>query len=347
MAEEKADEEAYEGAAPDKQERGRVTQEEVQKYQAIIHKIKREINKIVVGQEIVIEGMIRGLLCDGHVLVEGIPGIAKTLSIRALATATGCEFNRIQFTVDLLPSDIVGITSYDKDRGFYVIKGPLFAHFILADEINRAPPKTQSAMLEAMQERQATIGKTTYELESPFFVMATQNPIESEGVYSLPEAQIDRFLFKLHMTYPKLEEEPKILYQNITTNKFEDFGLKAVTTPEKLMEMQAVVKRVYLGPEVERYIVKLVDASRNPDKYHIRLGKYIEWGGSPRASIALFIAAKANALMRGNAFATPTDVKSVAHDILRHRIILNYEGQAEDIQTDEVVDEILKKIPVP
>lgn len=347
MVEGQDEEGVSEEVGPLEQNQGGLSREEVQKYQAVIHKVKKEIAKIVVGQEIVVEGMIRGLLCDGHVLVEGIPGIAKTLSIRALATATGCDFNRIQFTVDLLPSDIVGITSYDKDRGFYVIKGPLFAHFILADEINRAPPKTQSAMLEAMQERQATIGKTTYELELPFFVMATQNPIESEGVYPLPEAQIDRFLFKLHMTYPELEEEPKILHRNITTHKFEDFGLKAVTTPEKLLEMQEAVKRIFLSPEVEKYIVRLVESSRNPEKYHIRLGRYIEWGGSPRASIALFIAAKANALMRGNAFATPTDVKAVAHDVLRHRIILNYEGQAENIEINEVIDELLKRIPVP
>lgn len=331
----------------DPSDKEKLSPEEVRAYGELVSHIKREIGRVVVGQEEVVKGLIRGLLCDGHVLVEGVPGIAKTLTIRSLAVATGCEFNRIQFTVDLLPTDIIGITSYDREKGFYVLKGPLFANFIIADEINRAPPKTQSAMLEAMQERQATIGKTTYQMMNPFFVMATQNPIESEGVYTLPEAQIDRFLFKLDMSYPNMEDEQKILNQNITIKKFEEFGIKPVTKPDILIGLQRQVKKVFLSEQVEKYIVKLVDATRNPDKYHLRLGDYIEWGGSPRASIGLYIASKAEAIIDGNNFVTPAHVKKVAHDVLRHRVIVNYEGQAEEITSDAIIDELLKRIPVP
>jgi len=312
-----------------------------------LDKVSKEISKLIVGQKDVINGLFLGLLSNGHVLVEGVPGIAKTLLIRTLAKATGCDFKRIQFTVDLLPTDITGITAYHKDKGFYVVKGPIFTNFILADEINRAPPKTQSALLEAMGERQVTIGKETFQLPNPFFVMATQNPIESAGTYPLPEAQIDRFLLKLYMGYPSSEEEMKILKQNINLYKFEDFGIKAVITPQDIIKMQEDVKKIYVNPKVEKYCVNIVDATRNPKKYDIKLGKYIELGSSPRASIGLYIVSKANALLHGKNFVIPDFVKEIAHPVLRHRIILNYEGVAEGIKTDDIIKEILEKVPVP
>lgn len=324
-----------------------ISKETIKKHQIEIEKIKKEISRIVVGQEEVVMGLIRGLLSKGHVLVEGVPGIAKTLLIRALAISTGCVFSRIQFTVDLLPSDIVGITTYHEKKGFYTIKGPIFANFVLADEINRAPSKTQSALLEAMQEKQATIGRTTYGIEEPFFVMASQNPIESAGVYPLPEAQIDRFLFKLYMGYPTQDEEKEILTTNISLSRFEDYNIKAIITSKKLIEMQEAAKKIYLSEPVEEYIVRIVDATRNPDKYKIKLGRYIGYGASPRASIGLFIASKANALLSGRNFVLPDDVKKVAFDVMRHRILLNYEGEAEGIKTEEIIQEVLNKIKIP
>jgi MoxR-like ATPase len=312
---------------------------------AVLSKIKKEISRIVVGQEKVVEGLLRALLADGHVLVEGVPGIAKTLLVRALGKVTGCEFKRVQFTVDLLPTDILGITTYTREQGFTIVKGPIFANYILADEINRSPPKTQSALLEAMQEKQVTIGKETFPLPLPFFVMATQNPIETAGVYTLPEAQVDRFLFKVLMYYPTVQEEEKIVKNNITLKKFEDFDLRAVITPEKIIEMQKITKKIYLSKAVEQYIVRIVNMTRNPKG--INFGKYIEWGASPRASIGLFIAAKAEALMQGKSFVVPQHIKDVAYDVLRHRILLNYEGQAENIKTEDIITEILSKVPVP
>ena len=309
--------------------------------------VKREIGKIIVGQENVINGLFLGLLCNGHVLVEGVPGIAKTLTIRALARATGCDFKRIQFTVDLLPTDIVGITAYHKDKGFYTVKGPVFTNFILADEINRAPPKVQSALLEAMGERQVTISKQTFPLPDPFFVMATQNPIESAGTYPLPEAQIDRFLLKVYMEYPKSDEELRILKQNISLYKFDGFGINPVIKPQDILAMQQNVKNIYMSKKIEQYCVNIVDATRRPKKYNIKLGKYIEWGSSPRASIGLFIVSKANALLHGKNFVIPDFVKEIAHPVLRHRIILNYEGLAEGVKTDDIIKDILAKVPIP
>lgn len=316
-------------------------------YHRLLEETRKEIRHIVIGQDKVVTGLFRGLLCNCHVLVEGIPGIAKTLLIRALAKVTGGKFSRIQFTVDLLPTDIVGITTYTEEKGFYTVQGPIFANFVLADEINRSPPKTQSAMLEAMQERQATIGKNTYSMPEPFFVMATQNPIEQEGVYKLPEAQIDRFLFKLIMYYPKIEEEQEILNQNLTIRSFDDFEVQTILSPMKIMEMQEYVRNIYISPEVERYILHIVEATRYPDKYNLRFGKYITWGGSPRASIGLFIGAKAEALMQGKDFVTPQHVKNVAYDVLRHRMILGYEAEADKVTTDDIIQEILSKVPAP
>ena len=322
-------------------------QESIRQYAAQLERIRQELSKIIVGQEKIITGLLRALLANGHVLVEGVPGTAKTLVIRALAAVTGCTFSRIQFTVDLLPTDITGITIYEERKGFSIVKGPIFAEFVLADEINRAPAKTQSALLEAMQEKQVTIGKETFRLQDPFFVMATQNPIESTGTYQLPEAQMDRFLFKILIDYPSLDEEKTVIDTNINIHKFEEYQLKSVIESKDIVKMQEVVKEIYLGEDVKKYIVSIVDASRNPQKYNVALGKYIEWGASPRASINLSIAAKAEALLHASSYVDPQFVKNVATDILRHRILLNYEGIAEGIKTDEVVKEILVKIPIP
>lgn len=311
-----------------------------------LKKIKQEISKIVVGQEEVVDSLLRAILADGHVLVEGVPGIAKTLLIRTLAVVTGCSFKRIQFTVDLLPTDITGITAYHEKKGFYVVKGPIFANYIIADEINRAPPKTQSALLEAMQEKQVTIGKQTFPITTPFFVMANNNPIEQSGVYPLPEAQIDRFLFKLKMGYPDEKQSKEIIEKNITLQKFEDYGLRPVTNPQKILQMQEFTKKIKHTDKIKDYICKIVSATRDYKKYGITLGKYIEWGASPRANIGLFIAAKADAVLKGDKFVTPSHVKNVAHEVLRHRILLNYRGRAEGVNTDDVVDEILAKVPL-
>jgi MoxR-like ATPase len=319
----------------------------VKQYQKQFTDIKEELGKVIVGQADIIDAMILALICNGHVLVEGVPGIAKTLTVKTLANVTNSQFSRIQFTPDLLPTDIIGITTYEEGRGFYSVKGPIFANFVLADEINRAPPKVQSALLEAMQERQVTIGKESFSLPNPFFVMATQNPIESLGTYKLPEAQIDRFLFKLQMKYPSSEEELKIMHQNSTLKKFEDFNLKTVFTTEQILTAQQDVKKIYLDKRVEKYIVSIVEATRNPEKYNLTTGKYIEYGTSPRSTIALYIVSKAYALLNGKAYVTPTHVKAVAHNILRHRILLNYEGQADEISTDKIIDEILKRVPIP
>jgi len=321
--------------------------EKVTKDQKIINNIKKEISNIVVGQETVINGFLRALLSDGHVLIEGVPGLAKTLIVRALSIVMGCGFSRIQFTPDLLPTDIIGITAYEREKGFYVLKGPIFSNFILADEINRAPPKVQSALLECMQEKQATIGKETFGMPLPFFVLATQNPLEQLGVYPLPEAQVDRFLFKINISYPNLKEEQVILNNNITTRRFDDFSLKPIMTPQKILELQDDVKKIYLDKKIEKYIIQIVDATRNPADYRVKLGSYIEWGASPRASIGLFIASKAEALMQGKTFVTPQYVKEVAYDVLRHRVILSYEAQSENIKVEDVISDILARVPVP
>jgi MoxR-like ATPase len=311
-----------------------------------VEKIRNEIGKLVIGQKEVINGFIEALLCNGHVLIEGVPGLAKTLLVRTLAVVTGCAFSRIQFTPDLLPTDIIGITMYEEGKGFYSVKGPVFANFVLADEINRAPPKVQSALLESMQEKQVTIGKETFNLPKPFFVMATQNPVENLGTYSLPEAQVDRFLFKLKMVYPSSDEELDILHNNITTHDFSEFEIMAVLNESEIIKMQNCIKNIYLDSRIERYIISIVDATRNPKKYSVETGRFIQFGGSPRSSIALFIAAKAHAAINGRVYVIPDDVKDVAHNVLRHRILLNYEGQAEEIKTETIIDEILKKVPV-
>lgn len=310
----------------------------------ILKKIEAEMANVVVGQKKIIHGILRGVLCNGHVLVEGVPGTAKTLIVRTMATILGCDMKRIQFTVDLLPTDITGIMSYSPETGFKIEKGPVFTNFVLADEINRSPPKTQSALLEAMQEKEVSIAKETYELPKPFFVMATENPLENSGVYILPEAQVDRFLFKLLIDYPEPKDEQGVLKKNTTISTFESFNVKAILNPEKIIKLQERVKEIFTSEVIEEYIIKIVGESRNKNW---EMGKYISYGGSPRASIAIYIASKAEALMRGRDYVTPDDVREVVYPVLRHRIILNYEAEAQGITTDKVIGEILKRVSVP
>jgi MoxR-like ATPase len=278
--------------------------------------------------------------------VEGVPGIGKTLLLRTLAKISNAVFSRIQFTPDLLPTDIIGLTTYEEGRGFFTIKGPVFANFVLADEINRAPPKVQSALLESMAEKQVTIGKETFYLPQPFFVMATMNPIETLGTYKLPEAQVDRFIYKIEMPYPGIQQEEIIIKNNITLKKFEDFQIEPILDTKDILSLQRFVKGIRLDAKMEKYIVKLVDATRRPKKYGVELGKFIDYGASPRAGISLYIASKAHALLKGRAYVTPLDIKEVAYNVLRHRILLNFEGQAEGINPDQIIQEILRKVPV-
>ncbi len=322
------------------------TEKEVNYIKNNLNRVRQEISKAVIGQKRIVNEFLEALLSNGHVLIEGVPGLAKTLLVRTLSVVTGCVFSRIQFTPDLLPTDIIGITMYEEGKGFYSVKGPIFANFVLADEINRAPPKVQSALLESMQEKQVTIGKETFPLPKPFFVMATQNPLESLGTYPLPEAQIDRFLYKLKMEYPSSDEELKILHNNITTHDFNEFEVMPILNEMEITKMQNIIKKIYLDKRIEKYIVSIVEATRNPEKYNIETGRYINFGGSPRSSIALFITSKAHAAVLGRAYVTPEDVKAVALNVLRHRILLNYEGQAEEIKTETIIEEILKKVPV-
>jgi MoxR-like ATPase len=319
----------------------------IERCRADLNKVKNEVAKVVVGQRPLIDGLLRALLANGHVLIEGVPGIAKTLIVRALAASTSCKFKRIQFTADLLPTDILGITSYEEEKGFFVIKGPIFGNFILGDEINRAPPKVQSALLEAMQEQQVTIGRETFPLDKPFSVIATQNPIETLGTYPLPEAQIDRFIFKLTADYPGKDEEKEIIARNISMHSFEHFKIMPAITPKRIIEMQELTKKIGDKDRIKDYIVEITNATRNPKKYNIRLGKYIQWGSSPRAGISLFIGAKADAVLNGQTFIKPQNVKNVALSVLSHRIILNYRGEAEGIVTEDVIKEILSKVGIP
>jgi len=330
--------------ASQKSSANRLSPEEVRKIAVTFSKIKAEVNKAFFGHEDVVESLIRSILCNGHILLEGVPGIAKTLVINALAKASGCVSKRIQFTVDLLPTDITGLTTYDPNRGFEVIKGPIFANFVVADEINRSPPKTQSALMEAMQEKQVTIGKKTFALPLPFFVMATENPLEQEGVYSLPEAQVDRFLFKVIFQYPSPENEKRVMEENISFKKFEDIDIRPVVSDKRIIEMQKLTHRVYLDEKVKNYILEIIEKTRNKD---FKYGEYIDMGGSPRASIALFIAAKAEALIRGRNFVLPRDVDKISKDVLRHRIILSYRAQAEGIGAENIIEEILRVVRAP
>ena len=320
--------------------------ERIERQSAFVTNLTTGMDQIIVGQKHLVESLLIGLLSDGHVLLEGVPGLAKTLAIKTLASLIDAKYSRIQFTPDLLPADVVGTMVYSqKDESFQVKKGPIFANFVLADEINRAPAKVQSALLEAMQERQVTIGKQTFLLPEPFLVLATQNPIEQEGTYPLPEAQVDRFMLKVIIDYPKQEEEKLIIRQNINGEKF---NVKPILKAEEIIEARKVVRQVYLDEKIERYIVDIVFATRYPEKYDLKeLKDMIGFGGSPRASINLALAARTYAFIKRRGYVIPEDVRAVAHDVLRHRIGLTYEAEASNVTSDEIVSKILNKVEVP
>ncbi|WP_287827537.1 AAA family ATPase [Bacteroides sp.] len=320
--------------------------ERIEKQSAFITNLTAGMDQVIVGQKHLVESLLIGLLSDGHVLLEGVPGLAKTLAIKTLASLIDSKYSRVQFTPDLLPADVIGTMVYSqKDENFQVKKGPIFANFVLADEINRAPAKVQSALLEAMQERQVTIGKETFPLPKPFLVLATQNPIEQEGTYPLPEAQVDRFMLKVIIDYPKQEEEREIIRGHISGKSQE---VRPIVKAEDIVEARKVVQQVYIDEKIERYIVDIVFASRYPEQYGLKeLKDYIEFGGSPRASINLALAARTYAFIKRRGYVVPEDVRAVAHDVLRHRIGLSYEAEANNVTSDEIVSQILNKVEVP
>ena len=311
-----------------------------------IERMMAEINKVIVGQKDMVEGIMMGLLTGGHILLEGVPGLAKTLTIATVSKSISLDFQRIQFTPDLLPTDLIGTMIFNPKSGEFVPrKGPIFSNIVLADEINRAPAKVQSALLEAMAEKQVTIGEESYKLEAPFLVLATQNPLEQEGTYPLPEAQMDRFMFKINVTYPTKGDELEILNRMGKNNKPE---ISSVITKEELLRVSSRVDEIYVDNKVKNYIVELIMASRNPTEYGLgRLASLINVGGSPRATISLFRAAKAHAFLKGRGYVTAEDVKAIAYNVLRHRLILTYEAEAENITTDNVIKEILSQVEVP
>ena len=320
--------------------------ERIERQSAFVTNLTTGMDQVIVGQKHLVESLLIGLLSDGHVLLEGVPGLANTLAIKTLASLIDAQYSRIQFTPDLLPADVIGTMVYSqKDETFQVKKGPVFANFVLADEINRAPAKVQSALLEAMQERQVTIGNETFGLPKPFLVLATQNPIEQEGTYPLPEAQVDRFMLKVVIDYPKLEEEKLIIRQNINGDKFD---VKPILKADEIIEARKVVRQVYLDEKIEKYIVDIVFATRYPEKYDLKeLKDMIGFGGSPRASINLALAARSYAFIKRRGYVIPEDVRAVAHDVLRHRIGLTYEAEASNMTSDEIVSKILNKVEVP
>lgn len=320
--------------------------ERIERQSAFVTNLTTGMDQVIVGQKHLVESLLIGLLSDGHVLLEGVPGLAKTLAIKTLASLIDAQYSRIQFTPDLLPADVIGTMVYSqKDETFQVKKGPIFANFVLADEINRAPAKVQSALLEAMQERQVTIGKETFKLPEPFLVLATQNPIEQEGTYPLPEAQVDRFMLKVVIDYPKWEEEKLIIRQNINGDQM---SVKPILKADEIIEARKVVRQVYLDEKIEKYIVDIVFATRYPEKYDLKeLKDMIGFGGSPRASINLALAARSYAFIKRRGYVIPEDVRAVAHDVLRHRIGLTYEAEASNMTSDEIVSKILNKVEVP
>jgi len=320
--------------------------EEVQRASTWVATLRKEIGQVIVGQEYLVDRLLVGLLANGHVLLEGVPGLAKTLSVRTLAAAIQAKFHRIQFTPDLLPADIIGTLIYNPQDGTYhATKGPVFANLLLADEINRAPAKVQSALLEAMQERQVTLGGETMPLPAPFLVLATENPIDQEGTYPLPEAQVDRFMFKVLITYPSFEEERKILDKMAFT--VQEMQVQPVIGLEEIVRTRKLVDRVHVDEKVRDYIVHIVFATRTPEQYKLDLKHLIQFGTSPRATIYLTLAAKAWALLQGRAYVTPEDVKNIGPDVLRHRIILTYEAEAQAVTTDDIIKRIFNTIPVP
>ncbi len=320
--------------------------EKVEKEYAIINRIRDEIHKVIIGQEELINGFLLALLCNNHVLVEGVPGLAKTLSVTTLAKMIQADFQRIQFTPDLLPADVIGTLIYNPKSGdFSTKKGPIFANIILADEINRAPAKVQSALLEAMQERQVTIGDESFKLDDPFLVLATQNPIEQEGTYPLPEAQVDRFMFKLKVSYPSKDQEHEIMKKMARSMPAVD--VNPVISTDEIRRMRELADEIYMDEKIGEYIVNLVEASRVPEAYNLDIGQMIRYGASPRATIFLAMASKANALVEGRGYVTPQDVKSVAMDVLRHRIIVTYEAEAEEKTSEDIIEQILQTVDVP
>ncbi|MGD8307214.1 MAG: MoxR family ATPase [Ignavibacteria bacterium] len=320
--------------------------EKIKNESAFIDLLTGEIGKVIVGQKEMVERLIIGLLGNGHILLEGVPGLAKTLAITTLSAAMKAKFQRIQFTPDLLPADLIGTQIYNqRDGNFLIKKGPIFANFILADEINRAPAKVQSALLEAMQERQITIGEDTFKLEEPFLVLATQNPIEQEGTYPLPEAQVDRFMLKVKITYPSREEELSILRQNINVDSID---VNPVISKKDILRGRDLIHEVYIDEKIEKYILDIVFASRNPSEFGLsNLSDLISYGGSPRASINLALGAKAMAFIKRRGYVIPEDVRAICHDVLRHRLAVTYEAEAEDITPEYIINEILNNVEVP
>ncbi len=324
-----------------------VINEKVKKEASVIDAIRFEASKLMVGQTELLDRLLVGILANGHVLVEGVPGLAKTTAVKTLAQTISAKFQRLQFTPDMLPADLTGTLIYDQRSGnFNIKKGPIFANIILADEINRAPAKVQSALLEAMQERQVTIGEETLKLEDPFLVLATQNPIEQEGTYPLPEAQVDRFMLKVKITYPTKEEELKILKRMAVTKQ--SFNVQAVTSPADIIRLRGVVDEIYMDEKIEHYIVDIVEASRKPEQYKLKdLKGLILYGVSPRATINLALASKAYAFIQGRGFVTPQDIKTIGMDVLRHRVVPSYEAEAEGKTSEELVKRIFEEVEVP
>ena len=320
--------------------------ERVKQESDFVNTLMYEVGKVIVGQKYLIERLLIGILSNGHVLLEGVPGLAKTMSVMTLAKSLQAGFQRIQFTPDLLPADLIGTLIYNPKSGdFTVRKGPIFTNIVLADEINRAPAKVQSALLEAMQERQVTIGDQTFKLDVPFLVLATQNPIEHEGTYPLPEAQVDRFMFKLNITYPDKKEEREIMERMALTKR--DFNVNPVISPKDILRLRALVDEIYIDDKIKDYIIDIVFASRDPKAYNLELEEFIEYGASPRATIYLTLAAKAHAFIKGRGFVTPQDVKSIGMDVLRHRIIVTYEAEAEEINSEGIIQKIFDNVEVP
>jgi len=320
--------------------------DEIKEASAFVYKLREEIGKVIVGQRYVVDRLLIGLLSNGHVLLEGVPGLAKTLAVKTLSRTIDADFRRIQFTPDLLPADLLGTLIYSpRDGTFSTKKGPIFANVVLADEINRAPAKVQSALLEAMQEHQVTIGDETFPLPSPFLVLATQNPIEQEGTYPLPEAQVDRFMLKLSVGYPSREEERLILDRMASTDP--DTAVNAVTSPADVLAARRLVDSVYIDDKIKEYVIDLVVATRDPKAFGLDLAPFIQYGASPRATLFLTLAAKAHAFVSGRAYVTPQDVKSIGADVLRHRVSISYEAEAEEMTSDDVVQRIFDGVPVP
>ncbi|SHM58869.1 MoxR family ATPase [Chitinophaga sp. CF418] len=321
--------------------------EKIHQASAFVDLLNLELSKVIVGQRYMVERLLIGLLAGGHVLLEGVPGLAKTLSIKSLSSAINAKFSRIQFTPDLLPADVIGTMIYNQQKNEFVVRrGPIFANFILADEINRAPAKVQSALLEAMQERQITIGDTTFKLDDPFLVLATQNPIEQEGTYMLPEAQVDRFMLKVTIGYPTKEEERHIIRQNL--NPQAAVAINPVVQPSDIIAARKLVREVYMDEKIERYIIDIVFATRNPEDYKLqKLKPLISYGGSPRASISLALAAKAYAFTKRRGYVIPEDVRSICFDVMRHRVGLTYEAEAENVTSENILSEILNAVEVP